>query len=200
MSLEDESRGRVLILASTSRYRRELLERLGIPFRCRAPRIDEELWKADAEEPRALAEALAKAKALSLCDAETGATVIGCDQLVSFEGRIFGKPASFQGAVEQLSALAGRPHALITALAVWHDGRVFAHTDVTTLKMRSLDRAAIERYVAADRPIDCAGSYRLEVRGITLFEAIDSKDHSSITGLPLIALTTILRQVGFVIP
>ena len=200
MTSQDASRGRDLILASTSPHRRELLERLGVPFRCQAPRVDEESWKADVEEPRALAEGLAKAKALSLFDAEPEATLIGCDQLVTFEGRIFGKPASVEGAVEQLSALAGRSHALIPALAVWHDGRTFQHTDLTTLRMRSLDRAAIERYVAADRPIDCAGSYRLEERGITLFESIDSEDQSAITGLPLIALTTILRQIGFVIP
>ncbi len=195
-----EGRGRDLVLASTSRYRRELLERLGVPFRCRAPRVDEELWKADAADPRVVAEELAIAKALSLCDEEPDATLIGCDQLVSFDGRIFGKPASDEGAMEQLSALAGRSHELITALAIWHDGRISRHTDVTTLRMRSLDRAAIGRYVAADRPIDCAGSYRLEARGIALFEAIDSDDHSAITGLPLIALTTILRQIGFVIP
>ncbi len=194
------SRGRDLVLASTSPYRRELLERLGVPFRCQAPRIDEDLWKADVEGPRLLAEELAEAKALSLCDAEPDATLIGCDQLVTCEGRIFGKPGSVEGAVEQLSALAGRSHALITALAVWHDGHIFRHTDVTTLRMRSLDRAAIERYVAADRPIDCAGSYRLEERGITLFEAIGSEDHSAITGLPLVALTTILRRIGFIIP
>jgi septum formation protein len=126
--------------------------------------------------------------------------LIGCDQLVTFEGRIFGKPGSSEGALEQLSALAGRSHELITALAVWHGGRIFPHTDVTTLRMRRLDRAGMERYVAADRPIDCAGSYRLEARGITLFESIDSEDHSAITGLPLIALTTILRRLGFVIP
>ena len=200
MTSEDAARARGLVLASTSQYRRELLERLGLPFRCLAPRVDEELWKADANEPRVLAEDLARAKALSLCDSEPDATLIGCDQLVTCEGRIFGKPASVERAVEQLSALAGRSHELITALAVWHGGRVFGHTDVTTLRMRSLDRAEIERYVAADRPIDCAGSYRLEARGITLFESIDSEDHSAITGLPLIALTTILRQIGFVIP
>ncbi len=200
MTSEDSSRGRALVLASTSRYRQQLLERLGVPFRCQAPRIDEDRWKADAGEPRLLAEELAKAKALSLCDAEPDATLIGCDQLVTCEGRIFGKPATVEGAVEQLTALADRSHELITALAVWHDGQVFRHTDVTTLRMRSLDRAAIRRYVAADMPIDCAGSYRLEERGITLFESIDSEDHSAITGLPLIALTTILRQIGFVIP
>lgn len=196
----ERARGRDLVLASTSRYRRELLERLGVPFRCQAPRVDEELWKADADDPRGLAEELAKAKALSLRDEEPDATLIGCDQLVSFEGRIFGKPASIEGAVEQLSRLAGRSHELITALAVWHDGRISRHTDVTTLRMRSLDRDEIERYVAADRPIDCAGGYRLEERGIALFESIDSEDHSAITGLPLIALTTILRRIGFVIP
>jgi len=195
-----EMRGRDLVLASTSRYRRELLERLGIPFRCLAPLIDEEQWKAEAGDPRLLAEALAGAKALSLSYEEPDATLIGCDQLVSCDGRIFGKPGSVEGAVEQLSTLAGRSHELITALAVRHDGRMFPHTDVTTLRMRSLDRAAIERYVAADGPTDCAGSYRLEARGITLFESIVSEDHSAITGLPLIALTTILRRFGFVIP
>ncbi len=200
MTSEDSARARDLVLASTSRYRQKLLERLGVPFRCQAPRVDEDLWKAEAERPRVLAEELAEAKALSLCDAEPDATLIGCDQVVTFEGRIFGKPASGEGAVEQLSALAGHSHELITALAVWHAGRVFRHTDVTTLRMRSLDRAEIERYVAADWPIDCAGSYRLEERGITLFESIDSEDHSAITGLPLIALTTILRRIGFVIP
>ena len=200
MTPQEATPGRDLVLASTSRYRRELLERLGVAFRCQAPLIDEELWKADAEEPLALAEELAKAKALSLFDAEQDATLIGCDQLVTFEGRIFGKPGSVEGAVEQLAALSGRSHELITALAVWHDGQMYGHTDVTTLRMRSLDRAEIERYVAADLPIDCAGSYKFEARGIALFESIDSEDQSAIMGLPLIALTTILRRVGFAIP
>jgi len=189
-----------LVLASTSPYRRALLERLGVPFRCRAPGVDEDALKLGASGPRELAERLALAKALSLRDEEPAATLIGGDQLVAFEGRIFGKPGTSARASDQLAAMAGRAHALITALAVWHDGRTYRHIDVTTLHMRPLDRDAIARYVAADLPLDCAGSYKLERRGITLFERIESEDHTAITGLPLIALTTILREIGYVIP
>ena len=120
--------------------------------------------------------------------------------MVALEGRIFGKPGTFEHALDQLAAMAGRTHDLITALAVWHEGRMYRHTDVTTLHMRVLDREAITRYVAADCPLDCAGSYKLEERGIILFERIETEDHTAITGLPLIALTTILSEVGYVIP
>jgi septum formation protein len=189
-----------LVLASTSPYRRELLGRLGVPFRCRAPLIDEEALKRDDLEPRALAEHLALAKATSLRAEEPQATLIGGDQLVAIDGRILGKPGSVECAEEQLLALAGRAHELITALVVWHRGRVVAHTDVTTLWLRPLGREEIGRYVAADRPLDCAGSYKLEARGITLFERIDSRDQSAISGVPLIALTSILRELGYRIP
>ncbi|HMB06764.1 MAG TPA: nucleoside triphosphate pyrophosphatase [Isosphaeraceae bacterium] len=189
-----------LVLGSTSRYRRALLERLGVPFRCRAPRIDEEALKTGNLDPRSLAERLATAKAESLIVDEPDATVIGSDQLVALAGRVFGKPGGAEGAVDQLAALAGRSHDLITALAVWHEGRTILHTDVTTLHMRPLTRAEIARYVAADRPLDCAGAYKLEERGIALFERIDTADHTAIIGLPLIALTTILRALGFAIP
>ncbi|MGE5757116.1 MAG: Maf family protein [Planctomycetaceae bacterium] len=189
-----------LVLGSTSRYRRALLERLGVPFRCRAPRVDEEALKTGNLDPRSLAERLATAKAESLIVDEPDATVIGSDQLVALAGRVFGKPGGAEGAVDQLAALAGRSHDLITALAVWHEGRTILHTDVTTLHMRPLTRAEIARYVAADRPLDCAGAYKLEERGIALFERIDTADHTAIIGLPLIALTTILRALGFAIP
>lgn len=126
--------------------------------------------------------------------------MIGSDQLVALAGRVFGKPGNAEGAVDQLAAMAGRSHDLITALAVWHEGRTILHTDVTTLHMRPLTRAEIARYVAADRPLDCAGAYKIEERGIALFERIDTADHTAITGLPLIALTTILRALGFAIP
>jgi septum formation protein len=189
-----------LVLASTSRYRRALLERLGVPFRSRAPLVDEEEWKSSGLDPRALAERLATAKAESLDQEEPDATIIGSDQLVAFEGRVFGKPGTLEKAIAQLEALSGRPHDLITALAVRHEGRTILHTDVTTLWMRRLNLAEIERYVAADQPVDCAGAYKLEERGIALFERIDSADHTAITGLPLIALITILRSLGFAIP
>ena len=189
-----------LVLASTSPYRRELLGRLGVPFRWRAPLVDEEALKRDDLGPRALAERLALAKATSLCAEEPRATLIGGDQLVSCAGRILGKPGSVEHAVEQLLTLSGRAHELITALVVWHQGRTLVHTDVTTLWLRPLGREEIGRYVVADRPLDCAGSYKLEARGITLFERIDSHDHSAISGVPLIALTSILRELGYRIP
>ena len=159
-----------LVLASTSVYRRALLERLGVPFRWRAPLCDEESFKSERIDPRSLAETLAHAKAASLVEAEPDAAIIGCDQVVSFQGQVFGKPGSVDRRVEQLSAMAGQTHELITALVVIHGERTFRHTDVTTLRMRRLSRAAIERYVAADQPLDCAGAYKLESRGIVLFE------------------------------
>jgi septum formation protein len=191
-----------LVLASTSGYRRSLLERLGVPFRCRAPLCDESALQRESAdlEPRRLAETLALAKASSLVDDESGSTIVGCDQLVSFGGRVFGKPGTAERAVDQLVSMSGQAHELITALAVIRGKDVFRHTDVTLLRMRPLARDAGERYVAADRPFDCAGSYKLESRGIVLFDRIESEDHSAITGLPLIALVTILRDLGFAIP
>ncbi len=189
-----------VVLASTSPYRRALLERLGLPFRCLAPRFDEDAVKAQEPSPRALAEQLAFAKAASLLTDEPEAAIIGCDQLVAFQGRIFGKPGSADQAVEQLSAMAGQTHDLYTALVVVHRERVIRHTDVTTLRMRNLSRPAIKRYVSSDQPVDCAGSYKLESRGIVLFDRIQTDDHSAITGLPLVALVTILCELGFEIP
>ncbi len=189
-----------LVLASTSPYRRALLERLGLPFAAIAPACDEEALKRPDLTPRGLAEFLALAKADSLAASHPRAAIIGGDQVATIDGRILGKPGSAAKAVEQLALLAGRTHELITAIVVRHQGRTHAHTDVTRLMMRPLDRAQIERYVAADRPLDCAGSYKLECRGVALFERIESDDHSAIVGLPLIALTRILAGLGFAIP
>jgi len=189
-----------IVLASTSPYRRALLERLGIAFRAHPPACDEEAPKDPALPPRALAEHLAAAKATSLADAHPEAVIIGSDQLAHCDGEIMGKPGDETSAHHQLSWLCGREHQLITALCVYHRGERHEHCDITTLRMRHLDTAAIERYLAADRPLDCAGAYKLEARGITLFERIDSADHSAITGLPLIALTSILRDLDVEIP
>ncbi|QDV33577.1 Maf family protein [Tautonia plasticadhaerens] len=191
-----------LILASTSPYRRALLERLGLPFRCLAPGVDEEAVKALGLTPARLAERLAEAKAdaVARLDAAAGAAVIGSDQLVSFEGRVLGKPGTPDRAVEQLLMMSGRPHELITAMAVRLGDRTLRHTDVARLHLRPLTRAEVERYVLADRPLDCAGSYKLESRGIALFDRIECADHTAIVGLPLIALTSLLRDLGFAIP
>jgi septum formation protein len=191
-----------LVLASSSPYRREQLVRLGVRFRWRAPLLDEEAMKATLGglSPAEQARQLATAKALSLRVEEPESTLIGSDQLVALDGRILGKPGSPEGAVAQLLELAGRSHELVTALAVHHGDEVVTHVDVATLTMRALDRAEVERYVAVDRPVDCAGSYKLERQGIALFERIVAEDHSAITGLPLIALVSILRRRGYAVP
>jgi septum formation protein len=189
-----------LVLASTSPYRRALLGRLGVPFRCLPPQFDETSVAIESVAPRVLAETLARRKAESIAAIEPGAVVIGCDQLVSLEGRILGKPGTVPRAIEQLELMAGRSHDLITALVVIGRGKAIDHTDLTRMKMRPLCRPEIERYVFQDQPVDCAGSYKLEERGIVLFERIETEDPTAITGLPLIRLTEILRWLGFKIP
>lgn len=189
-----------LILASTSPYRRALLERLGLPFHAVAPGVDEDEFKLKGLAPRDLSEALARAKGAAIAAQFPDATIIGSDQVAEVDGLILDKPGTFEAAVIQLQKLAGKEHRLITAIAVIHRDMLVEHTDITTLTMRDLDKSSIRRYVEADRPLDCAGSYKLESRGITLFVKIDSQDHSAIVGLPLIALTTILRTLGFSIP
>ncbi len=193
-----------LLLASTSRYRAALLSRLGLPFRCLPPHCDEEALKRPGLAPQALSEMLAMAKAKSLVGTNPAATIIGGDQIAALESadgwRILGKPGTAAAARDQLALMAGRSHRLYTAIAILHGGQVLSHTDVTTLHMRPLAPAQIARYVEADQPLDCAGSYKLEARGIALFERIESGDHSAITGLPLIALSGMLSTLGYQLP
>ena len=189
-----------IVLASTSPYRRQLLERLGLAFDCEAPRCDEEALKDPALPPLELARHLARAKAASVADLRPEAIVIGSDQLAHVDGLVLGKPGTRAAAIEQLLRLAGRTHELVTAVHVIERGQIHEHVDRTRLHMRTLDRAAIERYVDADQPLACAGSYKIEGRGIALFEAIESADHSAITGLPLLWLTAVLADLGIAIP
>jgi septum formation protein len=196
-----------LVLASTSVYRRELLTRLGVAFRCVAPRLDEASLDSPGKEPREIAALLALGKAASIRPLEPSATIIGSDQIVAIEGQILGKPGSRQRAVDQLTALSGRTHELITAVGVLKAGespedtrQTWLHTDVTRMTMRSLSRDEIERYIDHEKPFDCAGSYKFESRGIVLFERVETDDPSAITGLPLIALVSFLRSIGHTVP
>jgi septum formation protein len=189
---------RRIILASTSPYRRTLLERLGIPFEQRRPPVDETAYRH--LEPLAMARQLAQAKAESIH--EDDALIIGSDQVVEVEGRVLGKPGSVERAVEQLLALAGRSHRLVTAVAV-HDPATQStevDVDIHRLTMRQLSREMITKYVRADQPLDCAGSYKLERRGIALFERIEADpttaDDTAIVGLPLMKLCALLRKMG----
>jgi septum formation protein len=192
-----------LLLASTSPYRGELLARLGLPFRTRAPACDEVALKRALPAglaPVEVARALARAKAESLRDLEPGVTLVGSDQLVALDDDVLGKPGTAEAAREQLARLAGRAHVLVTAVALAHPGGLVEHVDVTRLVMRTLSSEQIDRYVRADAPLDCAGSYRLEARGIALFESIASADHTAIVGLPLIAVATMLGALGYPVP
>lgn len=189
-----------LILASASSYRRSLLARLGVPFTVQVADCDEDAWKGRGSSPEELAEQLARAKAMAVAREWPEAAVIGSDQVCLLGERILGKPGGESAACRQLEELQGRTHRLITALCIRCGPREFAHTDVTTLHMQALNDQQVARYVAADQPYDCAGSYKLEERGIALFDSIESEDHSAITGLPLLALARILRELGFAIP
>ncbi|QDT28097.1 Maf family protein [Gimesia panareensis] len=189
-----------LILASTSPYRASQLERLGLAFEQQDPQVDEEILKQAGLAPADLAEQLALEKARAIHKRFPEALVIGGDQLVSFEGAILGKPGSNARAVQQLLQLQGKTHELITAIVVLGPAFEETHINHTQLTMRPLDEAALQRYVEFDEPWNCAGAYKLESRGITLFESIRSSDHSAITGIPLMELTSLLRRAGLELP
>jgi septum formation protein len=190
-----------LILASTSPYRSALLTRLGLPFETQSPEIDENLIKHKKLPARVVAETLAYDKALDIYQKKGGnVCVIGGDQLVSFEGSLIGKPSSTEQAVNDLLRMSGKLHELITSICIIHPNQTKSHTDITTLYMRSLSEQQIRRYVDLERPLDCAGSYKIEKHGIALFNKIESADHSAIMGLPLIALTNILAELGYEFP
>lgn len=183
-----------IILASTSRYRRELLERLRLPFTTRSPNVEEHAL--DGEAPDAMAERLARAKAESI--AEPGAVVIGSDQVASLDGRVLRKPGTADVAVAQLRACQGKVVLFHTAAAViaTDTGATVAHVDRTAVRFRRLDDAALERYVRLDNPLDCAGSFKAEALGVVLFEQISSDDPTALIGLPLIFVAHALTKLG----
>jgi len=164
------------------------------------PSFDEEQFKALGLEPAELAERLASEKALSVALHHPASTIVASDQLLLFEGSILGKPGSRQEAIAQLARLAGQPHELLTAVALFRGEMGAQFVDRTRLVMRPLQKDEIERYVDADLPFDCAGSYKIEARGISLFDRIETEDFTAITGLPLIRLSRHLRELGFAIP
>lgn len=189
-----------IVLASTSRYRRELLERLKIPFETAAPDVDEAHLHSSGRSPRAIAEELAVAKARSVQQRFPDAIIIGSDQVAELEGKLLNKPGTLERARLQLAQLSGKEHTLLTAVAILNGNSLQTHTDVTRMRCRALSSEEIARYVDADRPVDCAGSYKIESLGIALFEAIDSADASAITGLPLLFVAGALRALGWRIP
>lgn len=191
--------GRRLLLASGSRYRAELLARLGLDFQAEAPDVDESAQSG--EGPQAMALRLAALKADAVHVRTPSAWVIGSDQVADCGGRILGKPLSLATARRQLLAASGRAVDFHTAVCVsGPDGFRHTHCDLTRVSFRMLDEATVERYLAREPALDCAGSFKAEGLGITLFESIDARDPTALVGLPLIALAAILRQAGFELP
>ena len=189
-----------LILASTSVYRRELLARLGLPFEALAPGVREAYVPGESPADRALRLALEKAGAVAHAHPE--AVVIGADQVAACGDQLLEKPGDAARCREQLATLNGRTALFYTACAVLgrHGTLHLAHIDTTTVVFRKLSSDEIERYVAREQPFDCAGGFRAEALGISLFECIESRDPTALIGLPLIWLAAALRDAGFPLP
>ncbi len=192
--------GRALVLGSTSRYRRELLQRLRLPFEVRSPDVDE--TPLPGEAPSAVAQRLALAKARAVAVQRPDAIVIGSDQVADLDGEPLGKPGNHERAVAQLRRMSGKTVSFQTALAVvcLETGFEASELAVVSVVFRALDDATIERYLRAEEPYDCAGSAKSEGLGIALLERIDNDDPTALIGLPLIHTARLLRQAGLQIP
>ena len=189
-----------LILASTSPYRKRLLERLQIPFNCVAPEVDES--PLPGEPPEALAERLARAKAQAVSSLQPGALVVGSDQVASLDGRCIGKPGGFDAAAQQLQDSSGRIVQFYTGVALaGPDGETCrSRVEVFKVTFRQLTEAEIAAYLQKEAPYDCAGSFKCEGLGIALFEKMIGDDPTSLEGLPLIATCGLLRDAGIYLP
>jgi septum formation protein len=189
-----------LILASTSPYRRSLLERLGIPFAALPPQTPEDTIAGELPTDRALRLAIAKAQAIA--SLRPDAVVIGSDQVAAVGSKILDKPGDAARCRAQLATASGSSARFHTACAVIapQAGIRMVHIDTTTVFFRSLSDEEIERYVERERPFDCAGGFRAEGLGIALFESIESRDPSALIGLPLIWVACALRRAGFELP
>jgi septum formation protein len=185
-----------LVLASTSRYRRELLARLRLPFDVQSPQVDE--TALPDETPQALARRLALAKAQAVAALRPQAVVIGSDQVADLDGQALGKPGTHQRAVEQLRRMRGRKVLFHTAVAVVRRDRGFVQDALCSVAVsfRDLGDDEIEHYLRIEQPYDCAGSAKCETLGIALLSSIDSDDPTALIGLPLIRTSELLRRAG----
>lgn len=184
-----------IILASTSIYRKQLLQQLNLNFSAVAPTVDEEDLKKTAQvSVPDLPLFLAKKKAESLVSNYPQDLIIGCDQMGLLGKLSLNKAGTKDNAIAQLKKLQGQTHQLLSAMAVYCKGQWAFHTDITELTMRPLSDEQIRNYVDLENPLDCAGSYKIEGLGVSLFEKVQTKDPSAIVGLPLMALTQILEK------
>jgi septum formation protein len=189
-----------LILASTSPYRRTLLERFGLPFETARPEVGEEHVASETPADRAMRLAVAKAQAVAV--RRPDAVVIGSDQVAAAGNKVLDKPGNAATCRAQLATLSGRDARFYTACAVIGPagGVRLVHLDTTTVFFRSLAPAEIERYVEREKPFDCAGGFKAEALGIALFESIESQDPTALIGLPLIWLACALRRASYALP
>jgi septum formation protein len=189
-----------LILASTSPYRRTLLERLGLPFEAVPPAVTEEHVGGEPPAERALR--LAVAKAESIASRHPDAVVIGSDQVAAAGTHVLDKPGDAATCRAQLASLSGASARFYTGCALISAAASvrLVHVDTTTVFFRSLSKGEIERYVERERPFDCAGGFKAEALGITLFESIDTRDPTALVGQPLIWLAGALRRAGYPLP
>jgi septum formation protein len=183
-----------IVLASTSPYRRELLQRLRLPFDVLAPAVDE--GRLPGEFPLALALRLAEAKAREVAQRRPDHIVIGSDQVAELDGEPIGKPHTHAAALAQLERMQGRRLVFHTALAVVAPGRALVESVPTTVTFRRLGREALDAYLRIDQPYDCAGAAKIESLGIALVERVESDDPTALIGLPLIRLTSMLQAAG----
>ena len=189
-----------LLLASSSPYRRELLERLRLPFVCASPDIDE--TPRPDEAAIALVTRLAKEKAMTLADDFPDHLIIGSDQVAVLGEQILGKPHTFERALQQLTERSGKSVRFLTSLALYNSrtGRCQVDCVTFTVHMRELDQDHISRYLSAEQPFDCAGSFKAEGLGVSLFRSTEGPDATSLIGLPLIRLVDMLIAEGLQIP
>lgn len=185
-----------IVLASASTYRRELLERLGLPFECALPEVDESEIAGEPAADTALRLSVLKAKAVAW--RFPGSIVIGCDQVASCDGARIGKPGNYANALKQLEFMSGKTVAFDTALTLLDTSNDVARSRVVPCRVtfRRLTRAQIETYLEREQPYDCAGSAKAEGLGIALIARIETEDPTSLIGLPLIALTELLAEAG----
>ena len=189
-----------LILASSSIHRKALLERLGLPFSCHPPNIDESI--RDAETARALVERLARSKALVVAKHYPDALVIGSDEIAAVDGQILTKPEGHEGAARQLRIMSGNLVEFVTSVCLVNSrsGRQQLDTVAVEVQFRTLTDTEIDRYLDWERPFDCSGSFKSEGAGITLVHRISSDDNTALLGLPLISVQGMLRNEGYTIP
>jgi septum formation protein len=190
----------LLILASTSTYRRQLLERLGLPFKTSSPQVDE--TRLPGEAPECLAQRLALAKAHDISRSQPDALIIGSDQVAAFGSEIFDKPGTLENAVAQLQRMSGQEVLFHTAVALIDRRNAYeqCETVLTRVRFRTLSEPEIRRYLEREPALDCAGSAKCEGLGIALLDSLSGDDPTALIGLPLIALARMLRTVGVELP